>query len=545
MNADEGRLTEFGRPLARRLSFWGVGVLVIVVCLAPLGLTSMPPLLDFPDHLTRMWLISGGADRPPTSGMYKVDWSLTATNVAVDFIGSRLATVLDFWWVVKVVAAVMFLLPPFGAALLGRLVARRWSWWNVLPFLFCWTTTSVAGFISYQTSLGIALLFTCVDIKFVGPLWCRAVLRAILAIIIFEFHPFGAMYFGALLSALDIGPRLPRALSLHSAGSLALKVALVAVNVSAPLIILLLASPHPPGHSVTGEPLIAWPGLSIRTALQTLLSPITTYRTVVDVLFLLPVACMFAILAYRRAFIAHEGLVLAGCALLGLSVFFPHRFGDESWLDRRLPLMATFALFASVEPRETAGKLLGQIGLATALFALSARAVWIGYVWSARAADVRAFEKVIALLPEGAAVLPVQMVPIDARRAPLGRFVAGTPMFPAPTARHLASLAVVQRHDFVPALFTITGQQPLAVRAPWKSLSAPSSVTPDAHVLEGTPSRAALDADPYLQRWRERFSYVLLLNGDLPDAQGPFRPGPSLQLVANQGFARLYHIRRR
>ena len=44
----------------------------------------MPPLLDYPNHFARIWLLAGGAGAQPVSGFYAVDWSGAWTNIGID-----------------------------------------------------------------------------------------------------------------------------------------------------------------------------------------------------------------------------------------------------------------------------------------------------------------------------------------------------------------------------------------------------------------------------------------------------------------------------
>jgi len=41
----------------------------------PVLSVRVPPLLDYPNHFARIWLLSGGIDRPPLSAMYALDWT--------------------------------------------------------------------------------------------------------------------------------------------------------------------------------------------------------------------------------------------------------------------------------------------------------------------------------------------------------------------------------------------------------------------------------------------------------------------------------------
>ncbi len=69
----------------------------------------------------------------------------------------------------------------------------------------------------------------------------------------------------------------------------------------------------------------------------------------------------------------------------------------------------------------------------------------------------------------------------------------------------------------------------------------------NAHVLttpEGFLTGWSDESAPYHKLWRERFDYVLLLNADTADKYGSVPLPPELEPVADEGFARLYRIRR-
>jgi len=45
----------------------------LAILLLPILAVAVPPLVDYPNHLVRMWLIAGGAQEPPLDGIYGVD----------------------------------------------------------------------------------------------------------------------------------------------------------------------------------------------------------------------------------------------------------------------------------------------------------------------------------------------------------------------------------------------------------------------------------------------------------------------------------------
>ncbi|WP_244408945.1 hypothetical protein [Roseomonas fluvialis] len=176
------------------------------------------------------------------------------------------------------------------------------------------------------------------------------------------------------------------------------------------------------------------------------------------------------------------------------------------------------------------------------------RTAGVGAVWWLARADLVAVQAVLARVSPGAAVLPVEQAPDLVRAAavaPHRVFVGGTPLY-----WHLATLAVPWRDAFLPTLFTGRGKQPVRPRPPWDALAVPHGPPPSIHALAlpGEVLRARLAADPklylwrYLAHWREDFGYVLVLNVDQPDQEGPVPPIAGLELVANEGFAQLWRI---
>src|SRR5262245_36528007 len=79
--------------MVRRLT-----ALLFVVAFAglalPVWLVDVPPLLDYPNHLVRLWLIAGGAQIAPLSKMYAVSWGSAHTNVGIDYLGALSANIV-------------------------------------------------------------------------------------------------------------------------------------------------------------------------------------------------------------------------------------------------------------------------------------------------------------------------------------------------------------------------------------------------------------------------------------------------------------------
>jgi hypothetical protein len=133
----------------------------------------------------------------------------------------------------------------------------------------------------------------------------------------------------------------------------------------------------------------------------------------------------------------------------------------------------------------------------------------------------------------------VQSEPRDVGSAPTGRYLAALPGNPNEMMmRHVPALVVPQRHAFIATLFAVPGQHPIKILSPFASLSATAPI-PDVHFLDEPPGSAA---QPYLRDWDKRFDYVLAIGMDSEDLSGRFEPPPNVQLVSDQGYARLFRV---
>ena len=139
-----------------------------------------------------------------------------------------------------------------------------------------------------------------------------------------------------------------------------------------------------------------------------------------------------------------------------------------------------------------------------------------------------------------ARAVPGAFVPAR-RSAPRGRYYGGGgPML----YEHQPALAVFWRHAYVPILFASRGKQPLRVLPPWNEIAGPDN-TPavSVHRLLDSDRAVLPENTEYVRAWRTRFDYVLVLNADQPDDEGPMTMPPELEPVADEGYAQLYRVR--
>jgi len=516
-------------------------VVALSTLILPGALTRVPPLLDYPNHLARIWLLGGGIDQPPLNAIYAVDWSGASTNIGVDLLAATLGRLIGGWTLASLLLGAAVLLPSLGAVLLNRAAFGGWHWWQAGFAVLAWNSTLLAGFLNFQIGIGLALLAAAMDtasIRRLGALGAAPV-RMALGAALLVFHPFAAGFYAVLLAGLAFGAE--RALSERAAPfrhRAWRAVATAGLGAGVPVACFLLLAPKLPGGHAPAGIYDPWAGFTFGNKAATLLSAIATYNLWLDCVAVLSLWVAARLVASAPLLRCHAGLLLCALGLIVLALLIPSELGGTALIDWRFPVMALFTAAAAVRPGMRSTRAGQAMAVALTLLAL-ARTGWIGGIWHDRQADVAAVADALALVPAGAAVLPVQHIGVRGPTPQGRRLFTGLPTF-----LHLPALAVPLRRAFVPTLFTAPGKQPLRVLAPWAGIS----------VLEGPPAPVSYlrpfvvspresYAIGYMEHWRERFDYVLVINAQAPDDDSEAAV-PGLRLLTDRGFARLYQVLR-
>lgn len=511
------------------------GTLVI-----PVAYVHTAPLLDYPNHVARMWLLAGGADHAPLNAIYAVDWSGASTNIGMDLLAATLGRLIGAVLLGKLLLAAAVLLPPMGAVLLNRSVFGGWYWWQAGFPVLAWNTTLLMGFVNFQIGLGLALLAACADpliLRHSRPS-CAALTRMAMATMLFVFHAFAAGFYAVLLTGIALGAGREPFGTFALFGRAFLRATRpAALGVGVPVVCFLLLAPTiPGGHAFPGA-YDFWENLNLSYKSVSLVSGFLTYDLYIDITMVFLLWMCGRVFASREHQRCHSGLLVAALGLFVLTIVTPPTLAGTAFLDWRFSGMALLTGMAAVRPGLPSAR--AGVVAAVALMSLSlVRTGWIAVKWQERQGDIAAVEQVLAFVPSGAAVLPAHHMVEEGLDRPHGRGLTDV----MPWYQHLQSLAVPLRHAFVPTLFTAPGKQPLRVSPPWKDIAVLEGYCLPVQFLRSfTPSPQLTYKFGYAARWRERFDYVLVLNAQAPVAEDESTL-PNLELIADRGFARLYHI---
>ena len=96
--------------------------------LAPLFLIDVPPVLDYPNHLARMYVLAFGAHDPILSRMYAQHWAIIP-NLAIDLVLPEMLKFLPIYLAGRLVLAATLLMPLLGVIAYHRAAFRVRSYW--------------------------------------------------------------------------------------------------------------------------------------------------------------------------------------------------------------------------------------------------------------------------------------------------------------------------------------------------------------------------------------------------------------------------------
>jgi len=468
-----------GSRRAQLAAAWGAGLLVLL----PLALVPYPPLVDAPNHLARLYVLSR-YDRVP---LFQEDLLLDLRplpNLGIEAIGLPvLALVPDPVVAARVTLVLLAALYVAGCQALGYAILRRPSWRATLASLLLYGSTLLYGFLGYTVGVGVFLLALAAWIDSRSrwtPL--RAVLCSGLAL---------AAYFAHLSTlaflALTVGPLW----LWEFAGSwrCAWRRALLA---GAPLVAgaaALLAFPPPPGSGPT-----VWNGPLGKLVL--LSGPLRSYSWRFDLLVIALVAATGALVALRaREVRVRWPIASAAAALLAAALATPLVAFGSCAADARYVLP-----FACLAPFAVEARIAGRARCAALLLAiLGLRLAMLMVAWQGLSRQIVEAVALLDLVPPRSRVLVSFLPGAEARSMGVDETKR------AYALAHAAAWAALRREDLPTNLFD-NPYQTVRFRDPGF----------------GTDGRGGVED---VERLRAR-----------SDAAWVYRPPPELRRALEQGF---------
>lgn len=509
---------------------------LVALTLSPLLWATVPPLVDYPNHLARMWILAQNGALPDLAGNYEVAWRLLP-NLGMDLVVPALAQVMPLEIAGRLFIALTMLSLVAGTMTLHRALHGRLGFWPLSALLFLYNAALFWGFLNCLFGIGLFLLTFS---GWIASRHWRAAPRilvfAAIASLLLIVHLFAFCLYALAVGSFELGNRLAeRKVSLRGFLSLC------ADGLQfMPGMLLWLASLSNAGTSYTkfGD---------LAAKIYALRSPFTFGPEAI----LLDKAILFFCFAFLVSAIAARALKLAPemrlplIAMVLAAAAMPN-WASASWLaDIRVPVALPFLIIASsrLEPHRLRTVRLFAV---IALLLLGTRIWAVTESWREIDQRFAEFRTAARAITPGARLLVVAAKPGEARpfqHLPIVLAGERDEVF-----SHMAALAVIDRSAFIPYLFT--GWTPVVPAARNSGLYQSQSVPLPPEALRESVHVAADDPDyarrdflgelPYWGNWPQHFDFVLWI-----DFTGrPAADGEPLAPIASGDFFSLYRIAR-
>ncbi|HEX3971490.1 MAG TPA: hypothetical protein VHX19_09205 [Stellaceae bacterium] len=519
-------------------------IALLALCLAliaPLFVTSVPPLLDYPNHLARMAVLAARGHDADLAQMYAIDWHIVP-NLGMDILVPLLAQIMPLTIAAKVFLGLALILPLLGTVALHDAIFEKRSWWPLASALAVYNATLLAGFLNFTVGVGLALLGTAAWIRLRSRPQLQIAAGAVIATAIFFMHAFGIGFLVLLIAGFELREfwRERNRAALVWRG---MKLSLTLL----PAVILYFQTRLASDAAAT-SPLelikILWWALAKFDPLHKAIgagADFFTYDTGSDLLILIAVAAAIAALCLARK-LAFAWPATIALALMLAYPFVPGVVAGTAWIDTRLPVLAGFLLFAGITPRRLGRRETAVLGLAFAAL-IVARLGVITLAWQGQNADLADLNAVLTPVKAQDRVLVLTAPPTAA--GPASEPVRWRFFVDQPSFWHIAAPALIQHKAFYPQLFAEAAKQPLRVLPPYDKLADDRIGPPQTSLLWDSAQWPATRLKlPYLANWRQDFDYVLVLGAMRLDDRRDFH-SDDLDYVMGTKMAALYRVRAR
>lgn len=432
---------------------WATAALCLIL-LAPLTLVDVPPLLDYPNHLARAFVLAFGSRDPILAHMYASHWAIIP-NLGIDLTLPPLLHVLPIYVAGRVIIAFAIVLPVIGTIAYSRAVFRTRSLWPLASVLVTYNGTLLLGFLNFDAGIGLALLLAAA--------WIAWRERYPIRILMFVMGGAVALFFCHLMSlvfcTILVGGYEAEYVWRHRDARLAAtRAATAMLPLIAPLILYTLSPLSPVADG------LEWPTLDNK--LRELVLPFANYLLPLDIATAGAVAGFLLIcMASGRCRVSlGSGIALGLVALL--FVASPNAVKGSYLFDTRFVVMLGFLLFGAMLPTAAPRTAAAAFGL---LFAV--RMVVVGEAWTEQRQDLAELRATIASVQPGTRVFLTLASPKQAPRywrdGPMSRILS----LGLPLDYHLPALLLIEHRAFWPYLFDDPSQQPIETLPPYRELT--------------------------------------------------------------------------
>jgi hypothetical protein len=514
--------------------WWCALTVLFIILLAPVFFVEVPPLLDYPNHLARAYLLSVGQHDSHLSQMYYPNWHIVP-NLAIDVVLAPLITIIPVYIAGKVVISLALLLPVIGAIMFSRALFGSRTYWSLASCTVSANGLFLLGFLNFQLSIGIAFISAAAWIIWQEFYPIRIMfLASICGALLFFSHLMGLVFYIILIASYE----LHAALSNHrnSLAALAPNLAIRTLRLAGVVV--------PSGflyiHTALPDMQLdliweTWPDKIVRIA-----TPFINYNVWLDLCTVGLVLLFLASCLNFRLIHAPPTSVIAFAILALCYAIMPYGLKGAGFVGGRIAVMLGFLLFSAVRFEGLTPR-TARIIAASVLLIFALRNWEVLSIWRTQMGDIQELRDAIAMVTYGSRVL-VAMVSIEEADPAARAILRGHELSDGTRlGGHTGALLVIERQAFYPFLFANEAQQPIAMRPAYREIGRLTKGVPDIRLLsERFPSLRDIDRFPLVGQWACCYDYVLVV-----ESRGkPNFSDDNLELLRRSDYVALFRVLR-
>jgi hypothetical protein len=179
-------------------------VLLMFFMTIPLWTHALPPLSDYANHLSRMYVIAHAGEDTPLNQFYELNWQVVP-NLAMDILVPLFAKLTNIYVAGQLFMTLTFVLVSSGTLALNRVLFGRWSVVPLAALPLLYNHVFLIGVLNYIFGIGLALWALVAWIHYSERHWVlRAGIAAVLSIALYFSHLFALGVFGLAAGCFEL-----------------------------------------------------------------------------------------------------------------------------------------------------------------------------------------------------------------------------------------------------------------------------------------------------------------------------------------------------
>jgi hypothetical protein len=497
-----------------------LGAAFFALTALPVMAARIPSLVDYVNHLARIYVIAMGGRDATLSQYYEVHWTLIP-NLAMDIIVPPLVSVFGIYGAGKLFLLVIIALLVTGPHAIHRALYNRLSPWPFVACLFIYNESFSGGLTNYLFGVGVALWGIAAWIMLArAPVVVRAAVSSVFITVLYLSHLAAAGIYLLAVASFELW----RAQS-DVQGYRRRLLPNLAPFLPAIVVVLLLHhfQPESPIHQV-----LRWTATAKIRGITWTFEGEQLFRLTDALVSVIVVASIAWIAWWRGLLRLHPASVPLIVASVVAFLAAPAEIMGASGVDSRLPIAFLFVLIGFLDWNLPTARGRAVFSLALALL-LASRIGLVEYAWRGLAVDTAETAQSAAAIKRGSRILVAQVDHPSYRGASW--------------LYYLPCLMMIERSSLVSLAYSDPTQQVLTVKPPFRGMTGGfNDDPPSLSELISPPSASPSTPSGriYWADWEKNYDYVYLvsLNGESPSVPR------SLKEIYEAHHFRLYAVLR-